>query len=132
MSIAAFLRSEAITLRLSARTSDEVLRNLGGKLKNLGYVKEGFVEATLQREANMPTGLPLSGNINAAIPHVDIEWVNQSALALATLVNPVTFRNMVDSDEEIPVKLVICWPSMSQSRRSKCSRKYHRCFSGQN
>jgi mannitol/fructose-specific phosphotransferase system IIA component (Ntr-type) len=36
----------------------------------------------------MPTGLPLGGEFNAAIPHVDIEYVNKSALALATLCTP--------------------------------------------
>lgn len=107
MSVAAFLRPEAIALRLPARTSDEVIRILGGKLNDLGYVKNGFVDAALQREATMPTGLPLGGSVNAAIPHVDIEWVNRPALALATLAQPVVFRNMVDSDEEVPVQLVI-------------------------
>ncbi len=55
----------------------------------------------------MPTGLPLGGAINAAIPHVDIEFVNRSALALATLKSPVVFYNMVDSEEAVPVQLVI-------------------------
>lgn len=107
MIISSFLRPEAVVLRLRASTSEEVIRELGGRLKDLGYVKEGFVDAALEREASMPTGLPLGGSINAAIPHVDIEWVNQSALALATLDTPVIFRNMVDSDEEVPVQLVI-------------------------
>ena len=55
----------------------------------------------------MPTGLPLGGEINAAIPHVDIEYVNSSALALATLEQPVIFRNMVDREEKVYVRLVI-------------------------
>jgi len=55
----------------------------------------------------LPTGLPLGGDINAAIPHVDIEYVNHSALALATLKDPVLFNNMVDCDEALRVQLVI-------------------------
>lgn len=55
----------------------------------------------------MPTGLPLGGDYNAAIPHVDIEYVNQSALGLATLKEDVVFYNMVDNDEEVPCRLVI-------------------------
>jgi len=107
MKVHEFLNPEAICLHLEAESAKEVIRLLGTKLHTLGYVKDGFIEATLKREENMPTGLPLGGDINAAIPHVDIEFVNQSALALATLKKPVIFHNMVDSDEEIPVRLVI-------------------------
>ncbi len=107
MSIAAFLKPEAILLDVEVESSDEVIALLGTELLKLGLVKDNFIDAALEREANMPTGLPLGGDVNAAIPHVDIEYVNQSALALATLSSPVIFRNMVDSDEEVPVQLVI-------------------------
>ena len=107
MSIAKFLNPEAIMLRLEAESSEDVIRALGGKLLEMGCVKDDFVSATLKREAEMPTGLPLGGDINAAIPHVDIEYVNQPALALATLVQPVVFYNMVENDVEVPCRLVI-------------------------
>jgi galactitol PTS system EIIA component len=107
MSIADFLQPEAIVLQFEARSSEDVIKTLGSKLLELGYVKDHFVEATLAREASMPTGLPLGGDFNAAIPHVDIEYVNRPALGLATLKQPVSFRNMVDQDEEVPVRLVI-------------------------
>jgi PTS system galactitol-specific IIA component len=107
MKVHEFLKPEAICLQLDIETAEEVIRLLGTRLHTLGYVKDGFIEATLKREENMPTGLPLGGDINAAIPHVDIEFVNQPALALATLKKPVIFQNMVDSDEAIPVRLVI-------------------------
>jgi len=107
MSISRFLCPEAILLHLKAESSEDVIRTLGGKLLALGYVKDDFVAATLKREAEMPTGLPLGGDTNAAIPHVDIEYVNQSALALATLADPVVFYNMVENDVEVPVQLVI-------------------------
>ena len=102
-----FLDPKAISIHSSAMTAEEIITDLGTRLYALGNVKEGFISATLKREADMPTGLPLGGEINAAIPHVDIEFVNKSALALATLDQPVTFRNMVDSDEEVAVRLVI-------------------------
>jgi len=107
MAVLDFLKREAICTQVEAKTSDDVIRLLGGKLQALGYVKDSFIEATLQREANMPTGLPLGGEFNAALPHVDIEYVNKPALALASLTEPVVFHNMVDADEEIPVRLVI-------------------------
>lgn len=107
MSLAQFLPQEAIVLQLEAATSENVIRVLGERLRQLNLVKDGFVEATLRREADMPTGLPLGGDINAAIPHVDIEYVNSPALALATLASPVVFHNMVEPDEDVPVRLVI-------------------------
>ena len=80
---------------------------MGGRLFKIGNVKEDFVEATLKREATMPTGLPLGGDINAAIPHVDIEYVKKSALGLVTLNEPVVFYNMVENDVPVHVRLVI-------------------------
>ncbi len=107
MNIKEFLCEEAVVLGLDATTSEEVIRELGGKLRDQGYVKDNFVEAALEREANLPTGLPLGGEYNAAIPHVDIEYVNKSALGLATLKQEVVFYNMVESDQEVPCRLVI-------------------------
>lgn len=107
MKITDFLNEGAVILGSEATSSEEVIRALGGKLRDLGYVKDNFVEAALEREADMPTGLPLGGEYNAAIPHVDIEYVNQSALGLATLNENVVFYNMVDSSEVVPCRLVI-------------------------
>jgi PTS system galactitol-specific IIA component len=107
MDIKEYLNEKAVILGLDAANSEEVIRVLGGKLQDLGLVKDNFVEATLEREANMPTGLPLGGEYNAAIPHVDIEYVNQSALGLATLKEEVVFYNMVESDEPVQCRLVI-------------------------
>lgn len=107
MSISHLLPAEAIQLHMNAVDSTDVIERLGSILSLSGYVKQGFIEATLAREATMPTGLPLGGEVNAAIPHVDIEYVSRPALALATLDSAVTFRNMVDPDIEVPVRLVI-------------------------
>lgn len=107
MNIKDFLDPEAIILQMNADSSEQVIRELGGKLLALGFVKNDFVDATLKREASMPTGLPLGGEINAAIPHVDIEYVKKSALGLATLKDDVVFYNMVENDVEVPCRLVI-------------------------
>jgi PTS system galactitol-specific IIA component len=107
MVIKDYLCKEAVILGLEASTSEEVIRAVGEKLWDQGYVKDGFVEAALEREENLPTGLPLSGEFNAAIPHVDIEFVNKSALGLVTLKEEVVFYNMVENDVEVPCRLVI-------------------------
>ncbi len=69
-------------------------------------MKETFIQAAIDREAKLPTGLPLAGGINAAIPHTDIEHVIKPALGMAVLKNEVNFRNMVLPDELVPVRLV--------------------------
>ena len=107
MKITDFLNEKSIILGLEATSSKEVIQALGGKLRDQNYVKDNFVQAALEREANMPTGLPLGGEYNAAIPHVDIEYVNKSALGLATMKQDVVFYNMVESDVEVPCRLVI-------------------------
>ena len=49
MRIASLLPVEAIHLHLRATTSTEVIEILGGALNRTGYVKPGFVAATLAR-----------------------------------------------------------------------------------
>jgi PTS system galactitol-specific IIA component len=69
-------------------------------------VRPTFIIGALEREKTLPTGLPLGGTINAAIPHTDIHHVIHAAVALATLNKPVIFQNMVNSEEEVPVRIV--------------------------
>jgi galactitol PTS system EIIA component len=107
MGINELLDPKAVLLQVEAADAADIITRLGGILNNLGCVQDDFVEATLAREASMPTGLPLSGAINAAIPHVDLNYVRRPAVALATLKRPVIFHNMVDVEEDVPVRLVI-------------------------
>ena len=107
MSLSELLDPKAIALQMEASNSSDVIEKLGGVLNQLGYVNDDFVEATLAREASTPTGLPLGGDVNAAIPHVDLEYVKRPAVALATLTQPVIFHHMVQADQEVPVQLVI-------------------------
>ncbi len=107
MSLLQLLVPQAVLLQNDAQDSSTIIQRLGNLLNQEGYVTDGFVEATLRREATMPTGLPLEGDLNAAMPHVDPEYVRKPAIALATLKDPVVFHNMVMTDEEVPVRLVI-------------------------
>jgi galactitol PTS system EIIA component len=100
------LVSEAVDLRMDADNAAEVIRNIGGKLMHAGYVRDTFTNAVLERERTIPTGLPLSGRHNAAIPHTDIEHVIKPGIGLATLIKPVIFQNMVSPEDEVEVQLV--------------------------
>jgi PTS system galactitol-specific IIA component len=101
------LAPTAVCVHLDAADWRAVITALGQRLHDAGCVRDTFVQAALDREAQLPTGLPLDGQYNAAIPHTDIEHVITPALALATLARPVEFRNMIDPDEAVPVQLVI-------------------------
>ncbi|MGH6762822.1 MAG: PTS sugar transporter subunit IIA [Phyllobacterium sp.] len=101
-----YLSPEAIILGAEAGSDEAVIRLLAGRLESLGLVHPSFVEAVLAREAKLPTGLPLGGDNNVAIPHTDPEHVIRPALAFATLASPVTFSNMEDPEEKLPVRVV--------------------------
>lgn len=106
MNILDFLIPSSVSLGYTAKDSTDVITHLGNLLFDAGYVHETFVEAALDRESRLPTGLPLSGDINAAIPHTEVEHVRKPGLAMATLTAPVTFQNMVSPDEAVPCQLV--------------------------
>ena len=101
-----YLDPRTVIVGLEAENSTEVIQSLGSKLMEAGYVHGTFIEAALTREKSLPTGLPLGGEYNAAIPHTDIEHVIKSALGMATLKAPVDFQNMIEPEESVPVRLV--------------------------
>lgn len=106
MNILDFLIPNLVSLHYTAKDSTDVITHLGKLLFDAGYVHETFVEAALDRERGLPTGLPLSGDVNAAIPHTEVEHVRKPGLAMATLTAAVTFQNMVSPEEAVPCQLV--------------------------
>jgi PTS system galactitol-specific IIA component len=100
------LVKSAIVLDYPAKDAQDVITQLGIQLYEAGYTKESFVQGALEREKTMPTGLPLMGDINAAIPHTDIEHVLKPGVAFATLTNPVPFQNMANPEDSVDVSLV--------------------------
>jgi len=106
MNILDFLVPSSVALHYPAGTSTDVITHLGKLLFDAGYVRDSFVEAALDRESRLPTGLPLSGDVNAAIPHTEVEHVLKPGLAMATLFAPVTFQNMISPEEAVPCQLV--------------------------
>jgi len=100
------LVKSAIILNYPAKDAEDIVVTLGKRLFDAGYTKESFIQAALEREKTMPTGLPLSCGFNAAIPHTDVEHVFKPGVAFATLTNPVNFQNMVNPEDSVPVSLV--------------------------
>lgn len=97
---------EDVLLRIDADSCEEVLHLASSHLLGEGKVKQSYEEHLLAREEDYPTGLALGG-INVAIPHTDYQYANTTQLLIATLAKPVMWRNMEDSDELIPVSVVV-------------------------
>jgi PTS system galactitol-specific IIA component len=104
--IAKLLNQSCVLINCNYTKAEEVISAVGIKLFEEGYVRDTFVKAAIDREKQLPTGLPLAGGINAAIPHTEIEHVIKSALGMATLKTPATFQNMISPEELVPVRLV--------------------------
>ncbi len=91
---------------MEAENADQVITSLADCLHEAGLVDEDYGRATIRRELDHPTGLP-TRPFPIAFPHADAIGVNQSALAIACLKNPVKFKNMADPDEDLDVEIVI-------------------------
>jgi len=105
-SFAKHMREDLILLGLTCRDRDDALKQITSMLEEKGIVKDTYYEALLAREADFPTGLPI-GELNFALPHTYPEHVNEVAITLATLKEPVMFREMGDDENEVPVSVIV-------------------------
>lgn len=83
-----------------------VLSLLSKVLTDANYVKNTYADGILKREENYPTGL-FTGHINVAVPHTDCIHVNEDAIAVGILSDPVIFRAMDDVTKSVPVSIII-------------------------
>ena len=100
------LDPRAVCLRVSAPNADAVIGVLADRLAAIGVVAQSWKAAAIEREAAMPTGLPLAEDFAVAVPHTDPEHVLRPGLAVATLETPVPFRTMDDPDQSAPARIV--------------------------
>ena len=110
-----------VALNIQAADSRAVIELLAGLLHAQGLVTAEYGRLTHERELEHPTGLPTKP-FCIAFPHADASGVNQSGLALATLAEPVPFRNMGDPDEELPVHLVLMLANRSPEEQIQTLR----------
>ncbi len=97
---------ETLVLRnIEGENSADILNFMAKNLYNKGFVKASYAEAVIEREKKFATGLP-TGGYGVAIPHTDIEHVNQSAISVGILKEQVEFGIMGEETEKTPVKLV--------------------------
>lgn len=115
------LNENFIFVSLDAPDSDTVIQTLADSLYQAGLVAEDYGAATIEREKKHATGLP-TRPFPIAFPHADAEGVVESALAVATLQNPVGFNNMGDPDEVLEVELVIMLANKSPEEQIETLR----------
>ncbi|MBY4797761.1 PTS sugar transporter subunit IIA [Collinsella sp. AGMB00827] len=97
---------EDVLLNVKAESYEEALRIASSHLFKAGKVKQSYAESLLMREREYPTGLKM-GNFNVAIPHTDYLHANTTQILVMTLNPQVSWHNMADAEEAIPVRLVV-------------------------
>ncbi|AVK64038.1 hypothetical protein C5Z26_07900 [Lactobacillus sp. CBA3606] len=100
------LNKELVFSHVDANDADELIHYLAEQLKQAGKVKDTFEQAIKDREKIYPTGLP-TGKIAVAIPHTNVEYVNEAAIAFATLAHPIKFHNMAVTDQTVDAQIVV-------------------------
>lgn len=96
---------DLILLDVEAVDEKDIITKLGGRMLEKQYVKETYVEAVLEREASLPTGLDI-GEFCVAIPHTDSGHVNKSAVSVGVLRKPVKFHSMIAPERTIDAHIV--------------------------
>lgn len=96
---------ELVHVKIKVARRDELFAVMASRLGDLGRTRDTFLRGLIERETNYPTGLPVNGGV--AIPHTDAEHVICDSISIATLAEPVGFREMAGTDDtEIPVDVV--------------------------
>jgi PTS system galactitol-specific IIA component len=99
------LRQDLIVRDLEATSDQDAIKKLSTFLHEKGLVKESYIQAIMDREKVFSTGLP-TGSIGVAIPHTDVEHVNDAAVAIGVLKDPVSFTVMASEDDKVDVKIM--------------------------
>ena len=99
------LKKELIFTDVEASNSEEMIKILSSKMKGKGFVKDSYCQAVIDREKVFPTGLD-TGEVKVSIPHTNPEHVNEAAILVATLKNPVKVNKMEDPASEMEANIV--------------------------
>jgi len=91
--------------QLERNDQQGVIKFLCSKMVEKGFVTNAYFSQVIAREKIHPTGLPTLP-IASAVPHADPIGVNQTAIALAVLQQPVTFFAMDNPRQELNVSIV--------------------------
>lgn len=97
--------TDLVKTDMEADSQEEAIRRMAALLKKRGYVSERYADLVLKREKEYPTGLKTKGAV-IAIPHAFDDTIRGNHVAIGILKQPVSFCNMEDIDEIVPVKII--------------------------
>lgn len=91
---------------LEASSDKEVIQKLSSVLIENKDVSPKYMEAVINAEVNLATGIDLH-KFSIAIPHTnESELINNTAIVIGILKKPVHFGSMIVVSEKIPVSIV--------------------------
>lgn len=100
-----WVRDDLVIVPMQSESAADAIVQLGARLQAGGFVKDSWIQATIEREKTFATGLP-TPEVGVAIPHADVEHVLQQAIAVGVLEKPVEFGEMGNPDSTVPVRIV--------------------------
>ena len=87
------LKKELILMNVEAENNEQALRTMANRFVEVGVGKASYPDAIVERERNYPTALPATA-FDIAVPHTFAEHVNEAAMGVCVLKNPVEFKQM--------------------------------------
>jgi PTS system galactitol-specific IIA component len=101
------LNPDHILLNYSAQDGHHALQQLNALLVSTGHTLDLYARDAWDREQTFPTGLPTLPHA-VAIPHADPDHVNQTAIGIGTLVEPVQFGQMgTDGSTLLDIRIIL-------------------------
>ncbi len=97
---------DLVFLDQDIQNSEDLLRFSFKHLKEMGYVKDGYLQSIMDREKEFPTGLKTHVGIDVAIPHTEVDFAEQEAVVFIRTKEKIKFNHMVDPDEEVSTNLI--------------------------
>ena len=100
------LHEDLVLMDVVAGSVEELMEQICGYAQKKGYVKDSYLAAVLERENSYPTGLPTEV-MKVALPHTtDQSHVLKSGIFIAKLPKPVSFKEMGEGINDVPVEMV--------------------------
>lgn len=103
---ASLFRPELCFFDWECDSTDTLFEKLGGELKELGHINDGWLEGITTREHNYPTGLRVP-SCGFAIPHTDPEFIEKPYIAVIKPKKPIVFDAMAGMGDPVPAEIII-------------------------
>lgn len=99
------VKPNLVMMDIEASTGQQALDILANRLFEEGIVKKSYIAAVKARETEYCTGLQFE-EMGIAIPHTDVEHVNQGAIGIGILKRPVPFCFMGMPEISVDVEIM--------------------------